>query len=145
MKFREKQVDGFFIITDVSSRINGRIEQKLEQLNATMEDVQYSVTYDPVDSEPVHHVLVMYTRIRDKQGRTVLDLKQDFEIGAIYETTRGYAEAKGAIGTELLNCYGFKDLATHDTFVTDSEGHGYFEETPSVLRKLTTEEANEVL
>jgi len=61
MKFRERQVDGFFVIHsyDDNPLLTELIKQRLEVLNADMEDVQYS-THITQEGRVMNDVLVMY-------------------------------------------------------------------------------------
>lgn len=61
MFFRNKKVDGFFVIhtNDDSSYLTYLIEQELNNRNATMEDVQFSTHIK--DGKLFNDVLVMYT------------------------------------------------------------------------------------
>ena len=61
MFFRNKKVDGFFVIhtNDDSSYLTNLIEQELNSRNATMEDVQFSTHIK--DGMLFNDVLVMYT------------------------------------------------------------------------------------
>ena len=61
MFFRNKKVDGFFVIhtNDDSSYLTNLIEQELNNRNATMEDVQFSTHIK--DGMLFNDVLVMYT------------------------------------------------------------------------------------
>lgn len=74
MKFRDQEVEGFFV---VHSRENGAllsrsIERRLETLNADMLDVQYS-THQPCGQGPIiNDVLVMYTNRKTAPGGTTL-------------------------------------------------------------------------
>lgn len=61
MKFREKTVDGVFVVSAESgAELNRAIMERLEELNANMEDLQYSTTLTENGAHPVHHALVMY-------------------------------------------------------------------------------------
>lgn len=64
MKFRERQVDGFFVVHSYEDGVllSTLIEQRLAALNADMEDVQYS-THITQEFRVMNDVLVMY-RIR---------------------------------------------------------------------------------
>ena len=61
MFFRNKKVDGFFVIhtNDDSSYLTNLIEQELNSRNATMEDVQFSTHIK--DGMLFNDVLVTYT------------------------------------------------------------------------------------
>lgn len=62
MKFRGNRVDGFFTISYIEepgTDLTTQIEYKLSQLNADLEDVQYS-THITQDNKVVHDILVMY-------------------------------------------------------------------------------------
>ena len=61
MFFRNKKVDGFFVIhtNDDSSYLTNLTEQELNSRNATMEDVQFSTHIK--DGMLFNDVLVMYT------------------------------------------------------------------------------------
>lgn len=61
MYFRNKKVDGFFVIhtNDDSSCLTSLIKQELSSRNATMEDVQFSTHIK--DGTLFNDVLVMYT------------------------------------------------------------------------------------
>lgn len=69
MKFRDQQVDGFFVISIVAADytagpcLTSAISQQLKALNADMIDVQYSTRADSIcdgDAIVCHDVLVMY-------------------------------------------------------------------------------------
>ena len=74
MKFRDQQVDGFFVVSVVSivgtdniasAVITTSVEQKLKDLNADMIDVQYSTRTDSIcdgDTMVSHDILVMYCK-----------------------------------------------------------------------------------
>lgn len=71
MKFRDQQVDGFFVISIVAESytagpcITSAISQQLKALNADMIDVQYSTRADSIcdgDVMVCHDVLVMYCK-----------------------------------------------------------------------------------
>lgn len=73
MKFRDKEVSGFFV---VHSKENGvllsrSIERRLETLNADMLDVQYSTHLDLSTCRVINDVLVMYTE--RKPGHEVIE------------------------------------------------------------------------
>lgn len=61
MKFRERQVDGFFVVHSYEDGVllSTLIEQRLDALNADMEDVQYS-THITQENRVMNDVLVMY-------------------------------------------------------------------------------------
>ena len=61
MFFRNKKVDGFFVIhtNDDSSYLTNLIEQELNNRNATMEDVKFYTNIK--DGMLFNDVLVMYT------------------------------------------------------------------------------------
>lgn len=63
MKFRERQVDGFFVIHSYEdgALLSKLIELHLDALNADMEDVQYS-THVTQENRVMNDVLVMYRR-----------------------------------------------------------------------------------
>lgn len=65
MKFRERQVDGFFVIHTCNSGIllSELIQKYLESYNADMEDVQYS-THLTQYGDIMNDVLVMYRNRR---------------------------------------------------------------------------------
>lgn len=60
MKFRDRQVDGFFVITtrECGVLLSNLIEVRLNALNADMEDVQYSTHI--MNGQLYNDVLVMY-------------------------------------------------------------------------------------
>lgn len=60
MKFRDRQVDGFFVITtqECGTLLSRLIEDRLRSLNADMEDVQYST--HTVGRLMFNDVLIMY-------------------------------------------------------------------------------------
>lgn len=65
MYFRDKKVDGFFVIhtNDDSYYLTSLIKQELSNRNATMEDVQFSTHIK--DGMLFNDVLVMYTENND--------------------------------------------------------------------------------
>lgn len=69
MRFRERQVDGFFVIHTCNSGIllSELIQKYLESYNADMEDVQYS-THLTQHGEIMNDVLVMYRTRRGGQN-----------------------------------------------------------------------------
>ena len=69
MKFRDRQVDGFFTIHSYEHTVllSNEIETRLDAYNADMEDVQYSIHIDPVSGRIVNDVLVMYRNRRGEQ------------------------------------------------------------------------------
>ena len=69
MKFRDRQVDGFFTIHSYEHTVllSNEIEARLDAYNADMEDVQYSTHIDPVSGRIVNDVLVMYRNRRGEQ------------------------------------------------------------------------------
>ena len=68
MKFRERQVDGFFVVTtrECGALLSNLIEVRLNALNADMEDVQYSTHI--VNGQLYNDVLVMYLTRRGGQN-----------------------------------------------------------------------------
>lgn len=70
MKFRDRQVDGFFTIHSYENTVllSNEIETRLDAYNADMEDVQYSTHIDPVSGRIVNDVLVMYRERRVMQN-----------------------------------------------------------------------------
>lgn len=60
MKFRDRQVDGFFVIStrESGALLSFAIENRLEAMNADMEDVQYSTHI--MHGLLYNDVLVMY-------------------------------------------------------------------------------------
>lgn len=66
MKFRDRQVDGFFVITtrECGVLLSNLIEVRLNALSADMEDVQYSTHI--MNGQLYNDVLVMY---RHRGGR----------------------------------------------------------------------------
>lgn len=80
MKFRDTEVGGFFIVSDVNeATINKEIQQKLSALNADMEDAQYSTTV--LGNTVQHHVLIMYKRPTGPNGAVVTPTS-----GCVYTT-----------------------------------------------------------
>lgn len=68
MKFRDRQVDGFFVITTRACGVllSNRIETRLNTISADMEDVQYSTHI--MNGQLYNDVLVMYRHRRGLQN-----------------------------------------------------------------------------
>lgn len=62
MKFRERHVDGFFVVHSYEDGavLSALIDQRLKALHADMEDVQYS-THITQEGRVMNDVLVMYS------------------------------------------------------------------------------------
>ena len=62
MKFREKQIDGFFALhlSDDEDALTTAIERKLRELNAEMQDMQYSTHLE--NGILYNDILIMYNR-----------------------------------------------------------------------------------
>lgn len=68
MKFRDRQVDGFFVITTdaCGALLSHLIEARLNELNADMEDVQYST--HTMNGQLYNDVLVMYRTRKEAEN-----------------------------------------------------------------------------
>lgn len=68
MKFRDRQVDGFFVISTTRSSVllSFAIANRLEAMSADMEDVQYSTHI--MNGQLYNDVLVMYRKRRGGQN-----------------------------------------------------------------------------